>query len=104
MKALEAAPACNEAPGASGPGKTPPTWLVLAAFAAVYVIWGSTYLAIHVAIDSLPPLLMSGTRFLLAGAILYPVMRWRGAPRPCATHWRDAAIIGGCCSSSEMAR
>ncbi len=71
-----------------------PLWLVLAAFAAVYLIWGSTYLGIRLAIDSLPPFLMAGSRFLLAGALLYGFMRWKGAPRPGWAEWRSAAIIG----------
>lgn len=73
----------------------PSTALVLAAFAAVYVIWGSTYLAIAVAIESLPPLLMAGMRFLTAGAILYAVVRLRGEAAPTRLHWRNAAIVGG---------
>ena len=72
----------------------PPTWLVASAFIAVYLIWGSTYLGIRIAIDTMPPLLMAGTRFLMAGLILYGVMRWRGVPRPEVGHWRDATIIG----------
>jgi drug/metabolite transporter (DMT)-like permease len=67
---------------------------VLAAFAAVYVIWGSTYLAIRIAIESLPPLLMAGARFLLAGALLYAIMRSRGEPAPTRRHWGSAALIG----------
>jgi drug/metabolite transporter (DMT)-like permease len=67
---------------------------VIAAFASLYVIWGSTYLAIRIAIETLPPFLMAGTRFLAAGAILYAVARSRGAPRPTRAHWRSAAIIG----------
>jgi drug/metabolite transporter (DMT)-like permease len=72
----------------------PPLWLVLAAFGAVYVIWGSTYLGIHIAIQTMPPFLMAGGRFFIAGIFLYGVMRLRGAERPRAEHWRDAAIIG----------
>lgn len=72
----------------------PATSLVLAAFAAVYVLWGSTYLAIRVAIDTLPPLLMAGARFLLAGTILYTVMRLRGVPAPTRRQWRSTAVIG----------
>jgi len=68
---------------------------VLAAFAAVYVVWGSTYLAIRFAIETLPPFLMAGARFLLAGAVLYGFVRARGAPRPQPVHWRSAAIVGG---------
>jgi drug/metabolite transporter (DMT)-like permease len=68
---------------------------VLTAFGAVYVIWGSTYLAIRYAIETLPPFLMAGVRFLLAGAILY-AWSMRGTPRnPTREEWRAAAIIGG---------
>lgn len=66
-----------------------------AAFAAVYVIWGSTYLAIRLAIETLPGFLMSGWRFLTAGTILYLWARWRGAPRPELRYWKSAFIIGG---------
>ncbi|CAN5869466.1 drug/metabolite exporter YedA [soil metagenome] len=67
---------------------------IVAAFAAVYVIWGSTYLAILYAIETLPPFLMAGTRFLVAGAILYAwsAMRWQRAPT--AVEWRAALIVG----------
>jgi drug/metabolite transporter (DMT)-like permease len=75
--------------------KTAPMSLVIAAFAAVYVIWGSTYLGIRLAIDSIPPLLMAGARFMLAGCILYGAMRAFGAARPDRVHWRSAFIIGG---------
>ncbi len=75
-------------------GKAPPKWLVLAAFAAVYFLWGSTYLAIRVAIESIPPMLMAGTRFFTAGVILYTWMRRQGAPRPEGIHWRNAAVVG----------
>ncbi|MBK5187369.1 MAG: drug/metabolite exporter YedA [Gemmatimonadaceae bacterium] len=67
---------------------------ILIAFAAVYVIWGSTYLAIRFAIETLPPFLMVGTRFFVAGAVMYAWLRARGAPAPKAVHWRSAAIIG----------
>lgn len=67
---------------------------LLTAFAALYVIWGSTYLAIRVAIDTLPPLLMSGARFVVAGALLYAFMRWRGEPAPTLRHWRSGAVVG----------
>ncbi len=67
---------------------------VLAAFAAVYVVWGSTYLAIRIAIESLPPLLMAGARFLLAGMLLYAIMRLRGEPAPARRHWGSTALIG----------
>ncbi len=67
---------------------------LLAAFAAVYVVWGSTYLAIRFAIESIPPFLMMGARFLLAGGILYVWLRARGVERPSLRHWKSATAIG----------
>ncbi len=67
---------------------------VMAAFASVYIIWGSTYLAIRYALETMPPLLMAGVRHLLAGVILYAVLRFSGTPRPQRIHWRSAAVIG----------
>jgi drug/metabolite transporter (DMT)-like permease len=70
-------------------------WKIAAAMAVVYVIWGSTYLAIRFAIESLPPFGMAATRFLVAGGILYLWARWRGAARPSRIHWRSALVVGG---------
>lgn len=67
---------------------------VVAAFAAVYVVWGSTYLAIRFAIETLPPFLMAGARFLASGAALYAWTRAAGAPRPTRLHWRETAVVG----------
>jgi drug/metabolite transporter (DMT)-like permease len=67
---------------------------LLAAFAAVYVVWGSTYLAIRIAIGTIPPLLQAGARFLVAGAILLGVARARGLAWPTRVEWRTAAIVG----------
>jgi drug/metabolite transporter (DMT)-like permease len=67
---------------------------VVAAFAAVYVVWGSTYLAILFAIETIPPFLMAGARFLVSGAALYAWTRSRGAPRPTRANWRAAAVVG----------
>jgi drug/metabolite transporter (DMT)-like permease len=64
------------------------------AFAAVYLIWGSTYLAIRYAVQTIPPYLMGGSRFLLSGLILFLWARRRGAERPSSREWRDAAIVG----------
>jgi len=74
--------------------RTAPLGLVLGAFTAVYLLWGSTFLGIRLAIDSIPPFLMGGSRFLMAGIILYAVVRATGAPRPERTHWRNATITG----------
>ena len=70
-------------------------WRVIVAFAAIYTIWGSTYLGIRIAIESLPPLLMAGTRFVIAGPLLYAWSRCRGAARPTPKQWLATAIVGG---------
>ena len=72
----------------------PKRWQLVAAFAAVYLIWGSTYLAIKFAIETIPPFLMAGSRFLVSGVILYAWARLRGAPGPSRVHWKSAAIVG----------
>jgi drug/metabolite transporter (DMT)-like permease len=68
---------------------------VVAAFAAVYLIWGSTYLAIRIVVETFPPFFMAGTRFIIAGTILYLIMRLRGAQKPTLNHWGKAAVVGG---------
>jgi drug/metabolite transporter (DMT)-like permease len=73
----------------------PPRWQVATAFAAIYLIWGSTYLAIRIAIETFPPFLMAGIRFLIAGAILYPWSKLHGAPQPSRAHWLAATVVGG---------
>jgi drug/metabolite transporter (DMT)-like permease len=67
-------------------------WSVLLAFAVVYVVWGSTYLAIRFAIESIPPLLMAGTRFVAAGAALYGWCMVRGSRRPTRAQWQASAV------------
>ncbi len=69
-------------------------WRLIAAFAAVYLIWGSTYLAIRVAVQTLPPFLMAGTRFLIAGLILYTWAKSRQPETPTRIQWRSTLIIG----------
>lgn len=69
-------------------------WLIVAAFAVLYVIWGSTYVAIKFAIRTLPPLGMAGARFLVAGAIMYGFARWRSAAAPTRVQWAGAAVVG----------
>jgi drug/metabolite transporter (DMT)-like permease len=68
--------------------------VVVAAFAAVYIIWGSTYLAIRYAIETIPPFLMAGSRFVVAGAILYWLSRALGAERPRRGDWGTATMLG----------
>ncbi|MBI1750513.1 MAG: EamA family transporter [Acidobacteria bacterium] len=69
-------------------------WRLIASFAAVYIIWGSTYLAIRFAVETLPPFLMAGFRFLLSGGALYAWARLRGAEKPDWLQWRTALVIG----------
>lgn len=72
-----------------------PRWQIITAFAAVYIIWGSTYLAIRFAIDTMPPFFMAALRFLMAGALLFTWLRLRGVALPNRFHWRSGLIIGG---------
>ena len=67
---------------------------VIAAFLAVYVIWGSTYLAIRFAIETIPPFLMASSRFALAGLVLYAIAHARGAANPTLPEWRAGGIVG----------
>lgn len=82
-----------------GPGHRPASVAgIWAALATVYVVWGSTYLAIRVAVRTLPPLLMASVRFLIAGALLYAWAIRRGdreGDRPTRAHWVSAFVIGG---------
>lgn len=64
------------------------------AFAAIYLVWGSTYLAILYAIETLPPFLMAGSRFLVAGTAMYAWARAAGAAAPRRVEWKGAALIG----------
>lgn len=68
--------------------------LLIACFAAVYVIWGSTYLALRIGVQTIPPFLLGGCRFLLAGAVLYATARRLGSPHPRAEAWRAPVISG----------
>lgn len=71
-----------------------PARTILLAFAAVYVIWGSTYLGIRFAVETIPPFLMAGVRYGVAGALILAWGRWRGYPRPERRHWRTALVVG----------
>lgn len=70
------------------------TMLLFCAFGAIYLIWGSTYLAIAVGIESFPPLILPAMRHLTAGLVLYPILRWRTGIRPTRAQWRTAGITG----------
>lgn len=82
----------DAAPGEHAPARA--ATLLLIAFAAVYIVWGSTYLAIRIGIESFPPLILAGIRHLAAGLILYPLIRWRTNVRPTTANWRAAVVVG----------
>lgn len=67
---------------------------LIAAFFALYVIWGSTYLVIRIGVEHWPPLLLAGIRFVMAGSLMYGFLRWRGAPAPTWAQWKAAGLIG----------
>jgi drug/metabolite transporter (DMT)-like permease len=84
-------------PDASYPGgahSTRTSSVVLAAFAVVYVIWGSTFLAIRIGIESFPPLLLAGARHFTTGLVFYPLVRRKTGFRPTAAQWRVSFITG----------
>lgn len=77
------------------PVSPPPSRLALVlAFAGIYLIWGSTYLGIRVAVETMPPFLMAGTRFLLAGLLLFAFLKLRSAAWPTRLQWRANVVIG----------
>jgi drug/metabolite transporter (DMT)-like permease len=73
---------------------TPSRASFILAFAAIYIIWGSTYLGIRVAVETMPPFLMAGMRFAIAGVLLFGFLLARGAKWPTAVQWRDQTLIG----------
>jgi len=70
----------------------PATWKLLLAFIIIYFVWGSTYLAIRVGVREVPPFLLAGIRFVLAGAILYAWMRRKGTASPTSREWTAASL------------
>ena len=69
----------------------------------VYLVWGTTSFALDVAMQTLPPVLMNGTRFLLAGVLMLAIARWQGQAWPTAAQWRASALIGGLMAFAAMA-
>lgn len=93
--ATPAGPGAGTAPAAPGHrGAAVSPAHVALALVTVYVLWGSTYLAMRLAIATIPPFTMAAMRHFAAGVLLYAFARLRGAPRPQAVHWRSTAIIG----------
>ncbi|MDF2926176.1 MAG: multidrug transporter [Paenibacillaceae bacterium] len=69
-------------------------WVIAAALVAVYIFWGGTYLGMKVAIETIPPFIMAGVRFLTAGGLLYAAARLKGVPHPAPGEWKQAGIVG----------
>jgi drug/metabolite transporter (DMT)-like permease len=88
-------PACpSDFPAESTVPPAPSRLKIVAAFAAVYVVWGSTYLAIRIGVETLPPFSMAGVRFLIAGLMMYAFVRPRVTERPTARNWLATGIVG----------
>jgi drug/metabolite transporter (DMT)-like permease len=71
----------------------PAAWKLLLAFAIIYFVWGSTFLAIRIGVREVPPFLYCAMRFFAAGIILYAWLRWKGDPAPTLREWRSATVL-----------
>src|SRR5215471_21430946 len=67
---------------------------ILLSLLALYIVWGSTYLGMRIALEGFPPFLLAGLRFLIAGSILYAVLRVRGVPPPGRKEWAAGIVLG----------
>ena len=72
----------------------PASWKILLAFAIIYFVWGSTFLAIRVGVHEVPPFLLAGIRFFVSGVVLYAWMRLIGVPSPTRSEWAAATLLG----------
>jgi drug/metabolite transporter (DMT)-like permease len=72
----------------------PPAWKILLAFAIIYFVWGSTFLAIRIGVHEVPPFLLAAVRFFTAGIVLYVWLRLKGTPAPSRREWRSASVLG----------
>ena len=72
----------------------PPAWKILLAFAIIYFVWGSTFLAIRVGVREVPPFLLAAIRFFVSGVVLYGWMRLKGTPPPGRREWAGATLLG----------
>jgi drug/metabolite transporter (DMT)-like permease len=78
----------------TGKSAAPSALAVALALGSVYLVWGSTYLAIRIGLEAYPPFLMGSLRFLAASAVLYAFLRWRGHAPPTRAQWKNAAVMG----------
>ena len=90
----QTATAPDPPPAWPSPARPPARIALILAFASIYLLWGSTYLGIRVAVETMPPFLMAGARFLTAGVLLFTFLKLRGAAWPTLRQWRANAIIG----------
>ena len=72
----------------------PPSWKILLAFGIIYVVWGSTFLAIRIGVHEVPPFLLAAVRFFTAGLVLYAWLRLKGTPAPNRREWVSASALG----------
>lgn len=77
------------------PGASDERMRLITALLIVYIVWGTTYHALNLAMQTMPPLLMNGTRFLVAGAVMLAIARWQRLAWPTPAQWRHSALIGG---------
>jgi drug/metabolite transporter (DMT)-like permease len=75
---------------------------LITALLIVYIVWGTTYHALNVAMQTMPPLLMNGARFVAAGVVMLALARWQGQAWPSAAQWRHSALIGGLMAFGAM--
>jgi drug/metabolite transporter (DMT)-like permease len=75
------------------PPSSPATWKTFLAFAIIYFVWGSTFLAIRIGVAEVPPFLLAGMRFLIAGLVIYLWMIARGEPSPTPRQWTSAFLL-----------
>ena len=74
----------------------PPAWKTVLAFAIIYFVWGSTFLAIRVGVREVPPLLFASMRFFVAGVAVFAWMRLKGTPSPTRREWMSASVLAVC--------
>ena len=72
----------------------PPSWKILLAFAMIYFVWGSTFLAIRIGVHEVPPFLLAAVRFFTAGLVMYAWLRLKGTPAPRRREWIAASVLG----------
>ena len=72
----------------------PASWQIALAFATIYLVWGSTFLAIRIGVREVPPFLLAAMRFVLAGVVLYGWMRCKGTPAPTRREWTTSFFLG----------